>query len=98
MRKTKTKRRPTPNKFDRLAKSTPTPRKRAAYFVIGAVLGGILGYGLVSAGPGPTPSIFAPGARLWVFGGALIWGVLSALSPAAFWRQNRFRWRHEDDE
>jgi hypothetical protein len=93
-----TKRRPAPNKFDRLAKSSPTLRKRAVYFVVGAVLGGILGYGIISAGPGPAPSIFAPGARLWVFGGALIWGVLSALSPAAFWRQNRFRWRHEDDE
>jgi hypothetical protein len=32
------------NKFDRLAKSTPTPWRRAAYFVAGAVLGGILGY------------------------------------------------------
>jgi ABC-type antimicrobial peptide transport system permease subunit len=67
--------------------SSPTPRKRAAYFVVGAVLGSILGYGLISAGPGPTPSILAPGARLWVFGGALICGALSALSPAAFWRQ-----------
>lgn len=98
LRKVKTKRHPTPNKFDRLAKSSPTPRKRAAYFVLGAALGGLLGYGMISAGPGPTPSIFEAGARLWVFGGALIWGVLSALSPAAFWRQNRFRWRHEDDE
>jgi len=98
MRKTKTKRQPSVNRFDRLAKSSPTPRARAAYFVAGVVLGGILGYGIVTAGPGPAPSIFEPGARLWVFGGALIWGVLSALSPAAFWRQNRFRWRHEDDE
>jgi len=85
-------------KIDRLAKSSPTPRKRAAYFVVGALLGGLLGYGMISAGIGPTPSIFAPGARLWVFGGALICGGLSALSPAAFWRQNRFRWRHDDDE
>jgi hypothetical protein len=90
MRKAKTERRPTPNRFDRLPKSSPSPRKRAAYFVVGAVLGGILGYGLVTAGPGPAPSIFAPGARLWVLGGALAWGVLSARSPAAFWRQNRF--------
>ncbi|MEA2328682.1 MAG: hypothetical protein QOE68_3641 [Thermoanaerobaculia bacterium] len=87
-----------PNKFDRLAKSSPPPRKRAAYFIVGAVLGGILGYGLITAGPGPAPSIFEPGARLWVFGGAALCGILSALSPAAFWRQNRFRWRHEDDE
>jgi hypothetical protein len=35
------------------------PRKRAAYFVVGAVLGGILGYGIITAGPGPAPSIFA---------------------------------------
>jgi len=98
LRKAKPKRRPTPNRFDRLAKSSPSPRKRTTYFVLGAALGGLLGYGMISAGPGPTPSIFAPGARLWVFGGALICGVLYALSPAAFWRQNRFRWRHEDDE
>jgi len=87
-----------PNRFDRLAKSSPTPRARIAYFTLGALLGGILGYGLVTTGPGPAPSIFEPGARLWVFGGALICGGLSALSPAAFWRQNRFRWRHEDDD
>jgi hypothetical protein len=86
------------NRFDRLAKSSPTPRKRAAYLVVGAVLGGIVGYGIIAASPGPAPSIFAPGARLWVFGGAAVCGVLSALSPAAFWRQNRFRWRREDDE
>ena len=85
-------------KIDRLSKSSSTPGKRAVYFVVGAVLGGILGYGIITAVPGPAPSIFAPGARLWVFGGALIWGVLSALSPAAFWRQTRFRWRHEEDE
>jgi hypothetical protein len=97
MRRTQPKRR-TPNKFDRLAKSSPSPRKRIAYFILGAALGGIFGYGMITAGPGPAPSIFAPGARLWVFGGALVWGALSALSPAAFWRQNRFRWRHEDDE
>src|SRR3954447_21770363 len=97
MRKLREKHR-TSNKFDRLAKSTPTPRKRAAYFVVGAVLGGVLGYGIITAGPGPAPSIFAPGAKVWVFGGALIWGALSALSPAAFWRQGRFRWRHDDDD
>jgi hypothetical protein len=80
MRKAKTERRPTPNRFDRLPKSSPSPRKRAAYFVVGAVLGGILGYGLVTAGPGPAPSIFAPGARLWVLGGALAWGGMTAIS------------------
>jgi hypothetical protein len=99
MRKAKTKRRPSGNRFDRLAKSSPTPRERAAYFIVGGILGGILGYGIVTAGPGPAPSIFASGARLWVFGGAIVCGVLSALSPAAFWRQNRFRWwRGRDNE
>jgi hypothetical protein len=98
MRKTRSKKRSVPNKFDRLAKSSPSPQKRVAYFFVGAVLGGVVGYGVITAGPGPAPSIFDPGARLCVFGGALICGVLSALSPAAFWRQNRFRWRHEDDE
>jgi hypothetical protein len=98
MRKAKTKKRSVPNKFDRLAKSSPTPRERLAYFVAGGALGALLGYGMISAGPGTTPSIFAAGARVWVFGGALICGGLSALSPAAFWRQGRFRWRHDDDE
>jgi hypothetical protein len=74
------------------------PRENAPLLHHRAALGGLLGYGLITAGPGPAPSIFAPGARVWVFGGALVCGVLSALSPTAFWRQNRFRWRHEDDE
>jgi hypothetical protein len=85
-------------KLDRLANSSPSPRKRAAYFVLGAVVGAIIGYGIVTSGPGPAPSIFQTGAGLWVFGLALICGVLSALSPSAFWRQNRFRWRHGRDD
>ena len=98
MRKAKTKRRRVAIGSIDWQSQSPTPRKRAAYFVARAVIGGILGYGLVTAGPGPAPSIFAPGARLWVFGGAVVCGVLSALSPAAFWRQNRFRWRHGRDD
>jgi hypothetical protein len=42
MKKVRTKHR-TANKFDRLAKSSPTTRTRAVYFVVGAVLGGVLG-------------------------------------------------------
>jgi hypothetical protein len=47
-------------KFDRLARSSPTPRKRAAYFVVGAVLGGIPGYGIITPGPGRAGIQFLP--------------------------------------
>ena len=65
----------------------PSPARRAAYFALGAAIGGVIGYGFVSAGPGPSPSIFDPTAAPWVFGLAAVCGGLAALSPKGFWRR-----------
>jgi hypothetical protein len=76
----------------------PSRRKRAVYFVLGAALGGLVGYGLVTAGPGSPPSLRAPSSVAWIGGLAAVCGLLSAWSPPAFWRQNRFRWRYGDED
>jgi hypothetical protein len=77
----------------------PSRRKRAVYFVLGFLLGGVIGYGLVTAGPGPAPSLLEPAAAAWVFGLGLVCGLLGAYSPSTFWRQSRRYWWHrgEDD-
>jgi|KBSSwiStaDraftv2_1062776.scaffolds.fasta_scaffold486845_3 ABC-type antimicrobial peptide transport system permease subunit len=75
----------------------PSLTKRACYFVLGALLGATLGYGFISAGPGPTPSVFEPHAALWVFGGAVICGLLAAYSPDKFLDGSRRFHRRDDD-
>jgi len=82
-------------------KSNPSPgaasvRKRIAYFVIGAVIGGVLGYGIVTTSPGPALSIFDPAAAAWIFGGAAVCGFLGALSPNTFWRRRHESTRDRD--
>ena len=67
----------------------PSMAKRAFYFVLGALLGGTIGYGFISSAPGPAPSVFAPDAAPWVFGLAAICGVIAAISPDTFWRRSR---------
>jgi hypothetical protein len=75
----------------------PSVAKRVCYFVLGSLLGGTLGYGFVTSGPGPAPSLLDPNAALWVFGGAAIIGVLGASFPDTFWRRTRkFEIRHAD--
>jgi len=63
-----------------------TPRQRALYFLLGAVLGAVIGYGLLTAGPGPAPSLFAPFSLQLVGGLALALGVVTALAGHRFWR------------
>ena len=76
---------------------SPSVTKRVIYFVLGSLIGGTLGYGFVTSGPGPAPSLLDPNAALWVFGGAVICGVLGASFPDTFWRRSRkFEIRHAD--
>ena len=74
----------------------PSVAKRVFYFVLGTLIGGTIGYGFVTAGPGPAPSLLEPAAALWVFGGAALCGVLGASFPDTFWRR-KFEKRHSDD-
>ena len=75
----------------------PSLAKRAFYFVLGSLIGGTIGYGIVTGGPGPAPSPFDPGAAAWIFGLAAVCGALAASSPDRFWRRSRRAWRDEDD-
>jgi hypothetical protein len=80
---------------DNMARTTQPPRpspslaKRLAYFALGFLIGGIIGYGIVTSGPGPPPSVFEDPAAVWVFGLAAVCGIVAALSPDGFWRRAR---------
>lgn len=76
----------------------PSVATRVCYFVLGSLIGGTIGYGLITSGPGPAPSLLEPYAALWVFGGAAICGALAASSPKGFWRRRgRFGMHDRDD-
>lgn len=74
-----------------------TPLERLTYFVIGSLLGGGLGYGFLSAGPEPPPSLLEPHALALVFGLGAVCGALGALSPRTFWRRRRPFMEDRDD-
>lgn len=74
-----------------------TPLERVTYFVIGSLLGGGIGYGFLSAGPEPPPSLLEPHAFAWVFGLGAVCGALGALSPRTFWRRRRPFLEDRDD-
>jgi hypothetical protein len=65
--------------------------KRAAYFVLGAIVGGLVGYGFAGGGQEVAPSIFDAAAAPWVFGLAAICGALGAYSPGKFLDRSRYR-------
>jgi len=67
----------------------PSRRKRIFYFCLGAALGGTIGYGFVTSGPGPAPSLLEPYVLLWIGGLALVCGGIAAISPDTFWRRSR---------
>jgi hypothetical protein len=75
----------------------PTPLTRVVFFVGGALVGGVIGYGFVSSGPGPTPSLTEPYAAAWVFGSAAFVGIASAIGTWGVFRR-RFSGRHPDDD
>jgi len=76
----------------------PSLAKRPFYFVLGSLIGGTIGYGIVTGGPGSAPSPFDPGAAAWIFGLGAVCGALAASSPDRFWRRSRrLGWRDEDD-
>ena len=75
----------------------PTPLTRIVFFAGGALVGGVIGYGFVSSGPGPTPSLIEPGAAAWVFGSAAVVGTFSATWTWGVFRR-RFAGRHPDDD
>jgi hypothetical protein len=64
--------------------------------VLGAAIGGFIGYGLLNAGPIPGPSLGEPYGAAWVFGLGGICGILGAISPDGFWRR-RGEWTLERD-
>ena len=67
----------------------PTLAMRALHFLLGAMIGGALGYGVTAAGPAPPPPVFEWPGMAWVFGGALVCGVVGAAWPERFWRRSR---------
>jgi len=67
----------------------PSLAKRLAYFVGGALVGGVIGYGFISAGPTAPPSIFTFDGGVWVFGGAAIVGLLAGVFTDGVFRR---RW------
>jgi len=68
---------------------TPSRATRVVFFFVGGIVGGVIGYGLITAGPGPAPSVFEfPGAA-WVFGGAAVCGLLAAAWPNGVLRRSR---------
>ena len=78
--------------------SSPSRLTRFIHFALGAGLGGVVGYGILTSGPEP-PSLLTAGAAAWILGLAVVCGTLAALSPRAFWRPGgRFRWRHGPDD
>lgn len=79
------------------APDRPTALTRLALFAGGAIVGGVIGYGFVSSGPGPAPSLAEPYAAAWVFGGAALVGIVSAIFTWGVFRR-RFSGRRLDDD
>jgi len=50
----------------------PSATKRVVFFLNFGTIGGVIGYGLVTGGPGPAPSVLEFPAAAWVFGGAAV--------------------------
>ena len=73
------------------------PLRRLVFVGGGARVGGVIGYGFVSSGPGPAPSLAEPRAAAWVFGSAAVVGILCAIGTWRVFRR-RFEPRHADDD
>jgi len=80
--------------------SRPTAVQRVLLFVLGAALGGAIGYGLLTTRPDGAPAFFSQDAAPWVLIPGAIVGVLAALFPDAVFSRpgGRFRWYHDDGE
>ena len=75
----------------------PSVLRRLCYFVLGASIGGLIAYGMLTSGPGPVPSFLDPRIAGLVFGLPVVCGLLAAYSPDRFWRRSRrFGWRDDD--
>ena len=68
--------------------------RRGLYFVLGAALGGAIGYGMISSGPAPAPSMDDISALKLPIGLAAAGGALAAWSPEGFWRPSRWHDLH----
>jgi hypothetical protein len=77
----------------------PTRLQRGIFFVLGALLGGLLGYGYRTSGPGPNPAFLSLDAAPWILVPGAVLGVVGALFPdATFFKPGgRFRWYHDED-
>lgn len=71
------------------AADPPSLATRLLYFVVGGGVGGLVGFGIVASGPGPTPSVLEFPAAAWVFGIAAACAILSAAWPAGVLRLAR---------
>ena len=79
--------------------SKPTAARRWAMFAVGLVVGGVIGYGLRTSGPGEEIALFSLAMAPWVLVPAVAVGALAAHFPDAAWRARRLRVRvrHDDD-
>lgn len=70
-------------------KKRPSPGKRLFYGLLGAAIGGTIGYGFATSGSVAPPGLTVFG---WTAGLALVCGAIAAASPDGFWRPAR-GWR-----
>lgn len=77
----------------------PTAARRWLHFVVGVVVGGVLGYGYRTSGPEEHIALFSLAMAPWVLVPAAVVGALAAFFPAAAFRSQRLgsRARHDDD-
>ena len=76
----------------------PSARVRGTYFVLGALIGAVIGYGVATGGP-VQRELLDPAVLAWIIGPALVCGSLAALSPRRSLRPGgRFRWYHPGDD
>lgn len=77
----------------------PTAARRWTMFVLGLLVGGVIGYGIRTSGPGEEVALFSLAMAPWVLVPALVVGALAALFPDSAFRASslRTRARHDDD-
>lgn len=77
--------------------SSSSWRRRGAYFAGGASLGGVIGYGIATSGPGPGPLFLEAVTRPLTIGLAVACGSLGAVFTDRLWRRSRWLVIHPHD-
>lgn len=73
----------------------PNGRARLAFFAVGAILGGFVGWSFVASGPEEARSLLQSRSLAWVVGLALLFGGVAALSALRVIRRGHLRTRDE---